>query len=563
MYLEPGLTFALSGVQLSINASDTYVILTSEGEGATIDAGGLSRAIEVSNGARLKMRGVHVTAGTTRPTHRPGDNIDGGCLLIRGALSHVSLSHMRMSGCSAPMGGAIAAMGGSAELTGVNITGSRATGPMLAGGGALLVSDGGFATLTDTAIVDAEANGQTAMGGAVLVQSGAKAVLHATHLEQCVASAQLNALGGAVAVRGGELVIAQGSSILRASCTQSHPHNSMRRAGGGVYVEGASAHIADTTIREVSVSGQRWANEQGAAVAVQSGSAQLERTSITECTSMGNWGCGAIFAQSGVLSVRDSSITNSTTGGFSWAYGACVSAGMGSEAQVTLVSTTLTNCYAFANRASYGGGVGMHTFRGSLAMHGCVVQNATAAGPVPRVPGYHESVDGGGLHLDGQRGYAVCTVTDTKFVDCHASGPLPRGGGISIWNILKATLERVQIINASLSGDEGAMGGGIRIAGGTSQVSELVIIGATTRASTTANALGGGIMMDAGEAVISRSTVEHCESGGRGGGLFVDGGELQLRNGTVLRDNRAPVGSTLATQGGLAFYRLPAPPGSL
>lgn len=257
LYLEPGLTFALSGVQLSINASDTYVILTSEGEGATIDAGGLSRAIEVSNGARLKMRGVHVTAGTTRPTHRPGDNIDGGCLLIRGALSHVSLSHMRMSGCSAPMGGAIAAMGGSAELTGVNITGSRATGPMLAGGGALLVSDGGFATLTDTAIVDAEANGQTAMGGAVLVQSGAKAVLHATHLEQCVASAQLNALGGAVAVRGGELVIAQGSSILRASCTQSHPHNSMRRAGGGVYVEGASAHIADTTIREVSVSGQR------------------------------------------------------------------------------------------------------------------------------------------------------------------------------------------------------------------------------------------------------------------------------------------------------------------
>ena len=77
--------YLLGGSPLVLSGGD----LTLEGvgaEGATLDAEGLSRAIEVTDGASLTLRGIHVVNGNAT---------SGGGLLVHGAGTS-----LLMEGCS-------------------------------------------------------------------------------------------------------------------------------------------------------------------------------------------------------------------------------------------------------------------------------------------------------------------------------------------------------------------------------------------------------------------------------------------------------------------------------
>eukprot|EP00966_Prymnesium_polylepis_P291533 6733395-Prymnesium_polylepis.1 len=82
LYLPAGSRFTLGGEHIAIHHAD--VTLASDGEGAEIDAEGLSRHFDVALGGKLHLEKVHLVNG--------GFEMSGGSVLVRngGTLSAIN-----------------------------------------------------------------------------------------------------------------------------------------------------------------------------------------------------------------------------------------------------------------------------------------------------------------------------------------------------------------------------------------------------------------------------------------------------------------------------------------
>ena len=90
-YLEPGSVMALGGTALTVNGGN--FTLSSDGEGAVIDAESLSRCIDITSGSYLRLINIHLTNGQAER--------DGGGMRVTGAEVHLvntTISHCRVEG---------------------------------------------------------------------------------------------------------------------------------------------------------------------------------------------------------------------------------------------------------------------------------------------------------------------------------------------------------------------------------------------------------------------------------------------------------------------------------
>jgi len=95
-YLEPGSVMALGGTALTVDGGNFS--LSSDGEGAVIDAESLSRCVEVTSGY-LRLINIHLTNGKA--------SRDGGGMRVAGAEVHLvntTISHCRVEGLNRDYG---------------------------------------------------------------------------------------------------------------------------------------------------------------------------------------------------------------------------------------------------------------------------------------------------------------------------------------------------------------------------------------------------------------------------------------------------------------------------
>ena len=143
--------YPLGGTPLLLSGGGVDLTLEGVGpDGATIDAQGLSRAIEVAAGASLTLRQIHVVNGTAPK---------GGGLFVHGAGSALLMDRS-------------------------SIRDSIATGAFPEGGGGLHVWQWASAVLVDSAIADCAAPDFGCGGGAV-VYDNANLTLRGSRIERC------------------------------------------------------------------------------------------------------------------------------------------------------------------------------------------------------------------------------------------------------------------------------------------------------------------------------------------------------------------------------------------
>ena len=143
--------YPLGGTPLLLSGGGVDLTLEGVGpDGATIDAQGLSRAIEVAAGASLTLRQIHVVNGTAPK---------GGGLFVHGAGSALLMDRS-------------------------SIRDSIATGAFPEGGGGLHVWQWASAVLVDSAIADCAAPDFGCGGGAV-VRDNANLTLRGSRIERC------------------------------------------------------------------------------------------------------------------------------------------------------------------------------------------------------------------------------------------------------------------------------------------------------------------------------------------------------------------------------------------
>ena len=143
--------YPLGGTPLLLSGGGIDLTLEGVGpEGATIDAEGMSRAIEVTGGASLTLRQIHVVNGTAP---------SGGGLFVHGAGSALLMDRS-------------------------SIRDSVSTGSFPEGGGGLCVRQGASAVLVDSGIADCAAF-SGGVGGGAYVHEHANLTLRGSRIERC------------------------------------------------------------------------------------------------------------------------------------------------------------------------------------------------------------------------------------------------------------------------------------------------------------------------------------------------------------------------------------------
>lgn len=402
--LPAGARWDLQGVQLTIAMGVDATLLCEDEEGATLDAGGLSRAVAVSNGGRLTLQRVHLSGGVAT---------NGGCALVNGTGAVLMLREAHLFECRATgalvttaaatefgLGGAIFVGGGAvATVFGSSISDAVATGKIVSQdgsttggeGGAIHVAVNGALHLAHSRIVRAAAIASeslvegafqaVASGGGVAVRGSAH--VNMTTFENVSAQANFRAFGGAVFMAGVRLDLS-GCTLVRAAAVTLMTMQGGMRVGGGVSVAAGDVLISSTTFDRSTVSGARWATAAGAAVAVMGATARavVRSSTIRRSSALGNWGRGAIWAMAGTLELDDCTLHDAVTGGFSWAYGAALS--LQGSPIVRVSNSTFDGARSSANRGTYGGAIGMHTFAGTLIIADSLIIRASASSPSPR-----------------------------------------------------------------------------------------------------------------------------------------------------------------------------------
>jgi len=183
------------------------------------------------------------------------------------------------------------------------------------GGGIAVLQ--GSASVTDSLIADNTANGYLGSGGGIAVYQGELTLAHSTvsgnHAEGGAGSS-----GGGIYVAGAYPNGPAGSLTITGSVISGNVSHSDGAFGGG-----AEAYIADVTLSDSVISGNRangGSNARGGGVVVQNfqfaTSALIQRTFISSNAITGSQGFGAGIDAAGVaLNLLDSTVANNTVTG--------------------------------------------------------------------------------------------------------------------------------------------------------------------------------------------------------------------------------------------------------
>jgi hypothetical protein len=252
LYLPPNTTLRLGGA--AINVGPISVHLASDGEGATLDAGGDTRAFELQPLANLTLTSLTLANG--RLSGGGGTLAVASDILVRG--SHVSFVN---SSCGAN-GGAILTMGGTVELNDCVFRNSSSQ----SFGGVITVA-GGRVTLYRTLLVQSAT--QMRDGGVIYLTSGILTIKGCS-----IEHSQSARYGGAIHVLDG--------TVSAANC--SFVNTTSLDMGGSIGLSSGQVSLSNCAFVNT------YAHRDGGAFRVSSGRMIITGGSIRNASSRGNGG---------------------------------------------------------------------------------------------------------------------------------------------------------------------------------------------------------------------------------------------------------------------------------
>jgi hypothetical protein len=333
--IAPGVdpVLAIGGGGEDLNASgdlDATDVVTIEGNGATIDAAGIDRAVHGVH-ERFTLAEMTVTGGLVASS--------GGGILAEGDGASVATGIVA-TGNTAASGGGIAATMGGLQIADSLIHGNGATG---SGGGVAV--EGAGVVVTGTIV---ESNTSTTPGGGLLLETGTLAIIESIvsgngtvgvtqtggALAMTGATVDSNTGGGVrveagtatlteTAITGNTALLAAGLSIVDLTSDGLEPTVSVYRStiagnattgssplghGGGVYMDTGDLVIEDSTI-----SGNSAVGATGAGIKVSSGnSVTIRNSTISGNTAQS--AAGVSIGQTGPVLVASSTIVGNVGG---------------------------------------------------------------------------------------------------------------------------------------------------------------------------------------------------------------------------------------------------------
>ena len=495
--LPEGARFNLSGLPLNVSG-DVELTISSEGIGATLDAGDASRALEVGGGARLTLRRVHMTGGRAHSS--------GGCVYVHFGSDAGAYSYDTAEGPEGAGATRLTLDGCAIELC----TASRAGGGILVQGGVVDASNTTFANCT------AGNN-----GGGLAVQEGVVTMVDGALTNCAVTGVDVSqpgiAYGGGVYVGNGNVTLAS-MNISGASASASGDNG--QAYGGGVYVQGGNVTLVSTNVSGASASAS---GGNGAAAG------------------------GGVFVGNGNVTLASMNISGASASA-SGDNGEAVGGGMYvGNGNVTLTSTTVSGASASASGGkgvTNGGGV--YVQGGNVTLTSTTVSGASASASASgdgTWAGDQGSAGGGGMYVEN--GNVTLTSTTISGGSASASGDNGRanGGGMYVENgNVTLTSTTVSGGSASASGDNGqAYGGGMYVGNGNVTLTSTTISGGSADH-------GGGLHVSCGWVLLTNETALLGNRAASGGTFYGRGGTTLYRlaapagrwiEGAVCRVNRA------------------------
>ncbi len=335
--------------------------------------------------------------------------------------------------------------------------------------------------------------------------------------------------------------------------------------------EGASVHIADTSIIENTATGIG-----GGVFQVVADNTLIERSTISDneadtfgggigtifvvddATDIGPGPVGVLDPSGGGLHVIDSVVSGNLAG-----VGGGIGTYLAAGAVVVDGSDIVEN-----TAVAMGGGIGVYQLDAPLQVEDSTISgNATSAGEGPGFGG------GIGVFVLGELGGPLNVTSATPLVgpsgfdervdeiraqaaDAMAADPRDRGSTIeSVAALLESGQAGIEVTRSTLSGNTASAGGGL--AAVFASVASPILIDSSTVSGNTAQVGGGlafGMMDDA--PVVSHSTVTgNTATDGPGGGIF--GGAYGLPADDVVLDHSVVAGNEATTT--LEYYESPTP----
>ena len=484
------------------------------GSGRTLDARGIDRVFDVSDGARLTLRGVKLTGGRTAS----GEN--GGAIRSAGTVRLVggSITDSRATSGDLASGGAISNEGGSLTITRTALRDNTAT----RAGGAI-EAIGGTTTLTRVVLRDNETGAVPGNGGGLhLTGEGTVTVVRGV-VRGNVAAAEggglWNSSTGTMTVRGTRFL----GNVARGAAAD--------QGGGALYNDGGTL-----TVEGVTATGNRatGAAGSGGGLLNVAGTVTLADSTLAKNTAVRAG--GGVEASAGTTTVRDSVLRANSTG---------AAPGNGGGLHLTGAGTVeVAGSRVLDNTATAEGGGLWNSADGTMTVTDTVVSGNTAAGALA-------DQGGGGLYNDG----GDLTVSDSEVRGNTASGAAGSGGGLLD---VAGSVDLSGVTFAQNSSERA--GGAVETAAGTIQLSDVTMTGNDTGAMP---GNGGGLHMT-GQGVVfwNGGTVTGNSAAAQGGGLWNSATGLFVVVGVTVADNTAPTGADSYNDGGIMLVNLlPVLPG--
>lgn len=310
-------------------------------------------------------------------------------------------------------------------------------------------------------------------------------------------------------------------------------------SGGAIWAYAGDVTLRNAVISDSSTFGYYY-NVGGSAIAAYDGNITLENSVISgnESYSYDTDVTGAVTSFYGNVVMIDSQVSGNESYGYNaWAE---VSAQAGT---VTLTDSTVSGNMVTSYQQSYGGGI--------FSMGGVSLAGSTVTGNM--ASSYDGQAIGGGILSAG-----VVSLVNSNISGNTAAvgaGVVAAGGSLSVVDSrisdntsteqgggIFAGYADLTINNSTISGNEAGIGAGIVSLAGSAQ-----IIGSTVSGNSATYLMGGGVVCNYGDLVLTNTTISGNSSNLWGGGVIAAEGAVTLSNSTI-------TGNSAQNAAGIALY---------
>jgi len=487
--------------QLSISKS---VTITGPGAGTlTISGGSQTRVFDITAGI-VDISGLTITGGASTTTSTTQNGALNGTDVVTGlTTSSLTVGMLVVSLGNIPSDTRILSIDSASQITltaSASTSGSQTLTFVTPGGGAIANVETGNLTLTQSTISGSTVtnNSNYSSGGGGIFNAGTL-YLDSSIVGGSAAAKNSFVTGtGSGGSSGAGLYNAVGGKATLTNSTVSY--NDANDFGGG----GGIANSGTLTLSDSSVSGNTSNNgsPNGGGIAIYAGTVTIENGSTISNNSMAGseeGGGGGIFVDGGAtLYLASSTVSDNSTsldGG-----GICNSGGT-----VTLNATVVSgNTAAFS-----GGGIANYYYNGATST--LTIENGT------KIYGNSASANKGGGIYNAHTG--IVTITDSTIGGATANTAGSQGGGI--FNAGGS----VTLTGSTVSGNTATSGAGIYnrdaydFSTMTVSNATLKLYGGTVISGNVASAEGGGICNSGGSVTVGSSTITG-NTGTSGGGVY-------------------------------------------